>query len=54
MEYISENEVLKLIDILKDKSIDHKVIFYLCKVNHFFELTKLQYNNLLYILLLAK
>ena len=54
MEHISENEVIKLIDILRDENIDSKIIFNLCKVKHFFELTKLQYNNLLYILLLAK
>lgn len=54
MEYINETEIIKLIEILKDKNIDSKIILNLCKVNHFFELTKLQYNLLLYIILLAK
>ena len=50
MEYINEKELIKLLDILREKNISHKIVFNLCKVNHFFELTKVQYNNLLFLL----
>lgn len=52
MEQISEEQIIKLLDILRKKNINYKVIFNLCKVEHFYELNKVQYNLLLYLLLM--
>lgn len=50
-ERIEEEELIKLLDILREKSISSKVIFTLCKVEKLLDLTKKQYNFLLYLIL---
>lgn len=54
MEKIEENELIKLLDILRSLNIDEKVIKALCHVNRLLDLSKVQYNYLLYILCLKK
>lgn len=51
METIGENELIKLLDILRDKKIETKTILHLCKVNKLLDLSMQQYNLLLYVLL---
>ena len=53
MDYIREQELIKLLDILREKNISIKVIQELCKVNHLLDLNMKQYNNLLYLLYLG-
>lgn len=51
-EYIQENELIKLLDILREKNISIKMIQNLCKVKKLLDLTMQQYNLLLYLLCL--
>ncbi len=53
MELICEKELIKLLDILREKNISIEVIKALCKVNKLLELDKKQYNFLLYLLYLS-
>ena len=52
MEYIGEQELIKLIDILRNRKISIETIQELCKVNHLLDLNMKQYNLLLYLLYL--
>lgn len=54
MELINDAELIKLLDILREKNISSKIIYNLCKVEHLYELTKIQYNLLLYLLIANK
>lgn len=50
MESIEEDELIKLLDLLRKKNISINVIKCLCKVNQLLDLNKKQYNYLLYLL----
>lgn len=50
MESIEEDELIKLLDLLRKKNISINVIKGLCKVNQLLDLNKKQYNYLLYLL----
>lgn len=52
MECIREQELIKLLDILREKNISIEMIQSLCKVNHLLDLNMKQYNFLLYLLCL--
>ena len=52
MNYIGEKELIKLLDILREKGISIDIITTLCKVNHLLDINMKQYNYLLYILCL--
>lgn len=52
MEKIEEDELIKLLDILRDLNINENIIKTLCCVNRLLDLNKKQYNYLLYILYL--
>lgn len=49
-EYIKEQELIKLLDVLREKNISIKVIQNLCKVRKLLDLTMQQYNLLLYLI----
>lgn len=53
METINSQELEKIVTILSEKKIKTDVIKITCKVNSLSELTKQQYNYLLYLLCLV-
>lgn len=54
MELINEDQLIKLLNILRDKNVDVKIILNICKISKFSEMNTLQFNNLLYLLLFVK
>jgi len=48
---INEEQLLKLIDTFAKKGLNYRIAFKLCKVNKLLDLSIIQYNYLLCILL---
>lgn len=51
MDFLNEDELIKLLDILRSKNISADTIKNLCNVTRLSNLNKRQYNILLYLLL---